>query len=786
MKRFFVFTFFAVAVVVTNAQTILVGPFIQNTDTSSVHIMWETDSGTESNVFWGTTIALGGPATGTTTSGITTAIVHDVYLTGLLPNTRYFYKVATGTMQSDTFSFRTLPLSSNNSTIHLVSISDCQYDAAEPTKLSETVNEGIIDYYSTHYGVSDIEDILDLCLLVGDNVNSGPTISQWRSEFFSNMLNLGSHVGLLPVIGNHEANSSNYFAYFTLPSNGPSGYVEHTYYKDVSNTRIIGFDSNTGYQTTTQLDWLSTTLNQAAADTSLDFVIFMEHHPLLSELWLAGETSFAGMVLDSLAKFNQTCGKPVVFLFGHTHAYSRGQMQNAKVLQINTATASGYIDTWGSTPQADYTDFNMSFDEYGFTTFEISSGNNPEMIVRRLSRGDASTTVDNMLQDSIVLRPGLKAVTAPTCVFPIDSLPVNPECVTLTITPFSFSGSDSVGAVEYRLATDNAFSNIVYSHWKHTENWYFDVNTLAGDTIYKETVSNLSSNQTYYWSARYRTKNLDWSNWSATGVFVTGLSSSSGNLLQNPGAENDVNSWSVETGILESLSSGECAGTSPHSGTYYFGIGGLCTESAFARAHQDVDVSLYSSVIDSGFCIASWGGWMSDYAGSDIPAIQISFLDGGLQPIDSTGFIQTNSSTWLSFTQSDSVPPQTRTIRFTMTGTRNSGTDNDSYIDDLHLSISTQPVSCNQYLIPTFVAEEQVKTIRLFPVPAKDEVFIETNSCYFGALLSVYSLHGQLMTQTSITSEKQQLNCRELPAGLYFVSIIKRNLPELHAKFVIQ
>ncbi|PKP03387.1 MAG: hypothetical protein CVU11_08610 [Bacteroidetes bacterium HGW-Bacteroidetes-6] len=786
MKRFFVFTIFVAAFIATKAQSILVGPYIQNTDTSSVHIVWETDSGTESNVFWGTTISLGGSATGTTTSGITTAIVHDVFLTGLQPNTRYFYKVATGTAQSDTFSLRTLPLVSTNPVVHIVSISDCQYDAAQPTKLSEMVNDGIIDYYTTRYGVPDIEDILDLCLLVGDNVNSGPTISQWRSEFFPNVQNMGSHVALLPVIGNHEANSSNYFAYFSLPSNGPSGYVEHTYYKDVSNTRIIGFDSNTGYQTTTQLDWLSTTLNQAAADTSLNFVIFMEHHPLLSELWLAGETSFAGMVLDSLAKFNQTCGKPVVFLFGHTHAYSRGQMQDAKVLQINTATASGYIDTWGSTPQADYTDFNMSFDEYGFTTFEISSGSNPEMIVRRLTRGDASTTVDNVLQDSIVLRPGQKTVANPTCVFPIDSLPVNPECVTLTITPYSVLGTDSVGAVEYWLATDNAFSNIVYSRWKHTENWYFDVNTLAGDTIYKETVANLSSNQTYYWKARYRTKNLDWSNWSATGVFVTGLSSSSGNLLQNPGAENDVNNWVVETGILESLTSGECAGTSPHSGTYYFGIGGLCTESAFARAHQDVDVSSYANVIDSGVCVASWGGWMSDYAGNDIPAIQISFLDGNLQPIDSTGFTQTNSSSWLNFTQSDGVPPQTRTIRFTMTGTRNSGTDNDSYIDDLFLNVSTQQVSCNQYLIPTVIAEEQASGIRLYPVPAKDELFVETNELYSGALLSVYSLHGQLVKQVRIVSEKQPLNCEELPSGLYFISVSKSNLPDLHAKFVIQ
>jgi hypothetical protein len=121
-----------------------------------------------------------------------------------------------------------------------------------------------------------------------------------------------------------------------------------------------------------------------------------------------------------------------------------------------------------------------------------------------------------------------------------------------------------------------------------------------------------------------------------------------------------------------------------------------------------------------------------------------------------------------------------------MTGTRNSGTDNDSYIDDLFLNVSTQQVSCNQYLIPTVIAEEQASGIRLYPVPAKDELFVETNELYSGALLSVYSLHGQLVKQVRIVSEKQPLNCEELPSGLYFISVSKSNLPDLHAKFVIQ
>lgn len=767
-------------------QTIYVQPYIQNISTNTVNILWETSSGTESTVLWGTTSALGNSSSGTTTSGITTAIIHDTYISGLLPDTRYFYKVKTGVTESDTFSFKTLPLRSSDPTIRIVAISDCQYDAAQPTKLFETVNTGIIDFCTSNYGSSNIEDLLNFCLLVGDNVNSGPTISQWRDEFFANIRNLGSSVCLLPVIGNHEANSSNYFAYFNLPTNGASGYEEHCYYKDIANTRIIGFDSNTGYQTSTQLSWLSSTLNQTASNDSIDFVIFQEHHPYLSELWLPGETDYARQVLDSLQTFNLQCGKPVVFLFGHTHAYSRGQMKDSKVLQINAATASGYIDTWGSTSQADYPDFNMSFDEYGFTLFEISSGNDPQMIIRRITRGDPAAVANNVLQDSILLRPSAMTVDAPVCIFPIDSLPVNPACVCLHISSFFAASGDSAGAVEYQLSTDPVFAALDFQIWKHTENWYFDVNTLAADTLYKQMVSNLNPNATYYWRARYRSRNLDWSPWSQRAVFTTSASSSSGNLLINQGAENDISNWTVSTGILESLSDGECAGTSPHSGTYYFGIGGLCTESVYARAFQDIDISSYAALVDNGDCIAIWGGWLSDYAGMDIPSIRIAFLDAAHSIISNCDSITSNSTSWQAINQTNDVPVGTRFIRFFMSGSRNAGTDNDSYVDDLYLEITTSASDCYHYSPGVGILNPSSHGFNIFPVPAHGSFSIAADAEYKNAQLLVFASDGSLVLETTWSAPSQEIDCSHLPSGIYFVSLIKPSFPLIHGKLLIQ
>ncbi|MPM07030.1 hypothetical protein SDC9_53334 [bioreactor metagenome] len=620
-----------------------------------------------------------------------------------------------------------------------------------------------------------------MCLLVGDNVNNGYDINQWRNEFFANIRNLGSSVCLLPVIGNHENNSPDYFAYFSLPQNGPAGYEEHTYYKDVSNTRIIGFDNYSIYANIFQLNWLSDVLTQTSADTSIDFVIFQEHYPYHSEMWLAGESDYARQVLDSLEQFNLQSGKPVVFLFGHTHGYSRGQMKDSKVLQINTATASGYIDTWGSTPQSDYPEFNKSFDEYGFTVIEITSGVNPQMLIKRISRGDAGNSADNILQDSILIRRVPANTDQPVCVFPVDYGVVHSECVNLRTEIYNPSSGDSTGAVEYQVAYDNAFSNLYFENWKHVENWYYDTDTQAGDSLNIQQLSNLPPGNCFYWRARYRTQNLDWSPWSDTEVFFTSASSA-GNLIYNDGAEDSINGWTIETGILESLSAGECAGTTPYSGSYYFGIGGLCVESAYALAHQDIDVSMWSFDIDNGTSIASWGAWMSDYAGSDVPAIRLVFIDASMQKIDSTSWISTTNTQWTKYDQTDIIPANTRIIRFCMSGTRNSGTDNDSYIDGTYLYVVDGTINCNEYVVS--VEEHEMSAVRVYPVPSDDIVNIEAGIKYSGGFLSVYSVSGKLLLQKNIVAVTETLDCRQFSAGLYFITLENENLPVLYGKFI--
>ena len=209
----------------------------------------------------------------------------------------------------------------------------------------------------------------------------------------------------------------------------------------------------------------------------------------------------------------------------------------------------------------------------------------------------------------------------------------------------------------------------------------------------------LSSNSDYCWRVRYRDKGLVWSNWSESTSFSTGESSYSPNLLSNGDAENGVLSWIVETGIFESLEALECNGVEPHSGDYYFSVGGLCETAEYAEVYQDADVNEYFGCIDAGDASVRFSGFLSDWGGDDQPEMHLLFIDENGTTIIEGESMSTLNSSWTEFEQFTTIPENTVIIRTILTGTRNAGEDNDSYFDDLHLRILIGDDTCNDEYI---------------------------------------------------------------------------------------
>ena len=470
-------TFLVIAA--AQAQSLNAGPYIQQASPSSAWIVWETTGTDLSLVNWGPSSALESSSLGSSKPTSGDNEIHEVELSGLDPDTRYYYRVGTDPLGSATYHFVTPPEPGAEASTTMVAISDMQMDYGNPTKLEEIVDEGIISFMADVFG-GDLADALGLVLIPGDLVENGSDYSQWADDFFAQTDDLSRHVPMYPVMGNHERDSDYFLDYFHLPDNGTPGYEEHWWWMDQSNVRIIGLDSNSSYRITEQLDWLETLLSDTCDDPTIDFVFAQLHHPHLSELWVDGEIDFTGDVISLLETFSTDCGKPSIHFFGHTHGYSRGQSQDHRHLWVNVASSGGNLDYWGEYTQRDYEQFTMSLDEYGFVLLEVDAGESPQFMLTRISRGDELAELDNVVRDRITVKRYGTPPETPTAVFPTGT-DVNPVCVELKGSPFTDSPGDEHGATQWQLAqTCEDFSEPLHEAWQQHENWFNDIDTQAG------------------------------------------------------------------------------------------------------------------------------------------------------------------------------------------------------------------------------------------------------------------------------------------------------------------
>lgn len=702
------------------SQNIKVQPYLQDAFPTSMNILWETDFMDESIVNWGLTNSLGNTAIGTADSTSGTARVHDVKIENLQPFTKYFYSVTTGTATSPVYTFKTPPLPSSNHPFRIISMSDMQKDGFQPTKFSEIIHDGIIDYLDDEYG-GDMIDNLALVMIPGDLVPNGLNYNQWETTFFSPSEDLFSHIPVYPVPGNHENNAPFFYKYFRLPDNGTAGFEEHWWYKDYENVRIIGLDSNNPFSNQEQLDWLNALLDSTCTNDDIDFVFAQLHHPHKSELWTPGESNYTGDVIDLLEQFSTDCGKPSIHFFGHTHAYSRGDSRDHKHVWLNTASAGGAIDNWGEFPNADYDEFSVSQDDYGFVTVDVTADSDPKITIKRISRGDQITIIDNALTDSLVVHKNPSIVNIPVPLFPVN-VEVIPDCFILDADLFNSPNATAEHGQSHWQISDNAtdFSAPVKESWKKFENWYFEANTQANDDLSDEKFENLNENSSYWWRVRYRDKELNWSDWTSATPFTTGPAVSLPNLILNQGAENGMTDWTITLGIAESLNALQCAGINPYIGSKYFAIGGLCDHSDTGIVVQNIDVTSYAAMIDAASLPVNFGGHLSDYGGVDLPEMRILFYDVNSTLIGTSNTLSTLNNTWTYLSETQMIPALTRTIQVELKGTRNGGTDNDSYFDEVFLTVGDQPIDCATNTASLSENQPYIKALKIFPNPIMD------------------------------------------------------------------
>ena len=679
------------------STSLVVKPYLQDATPVSINILWETDSNSSSIVEWGIYVLLTETTVGLSYSNYGDSEIHTVELIDLLPNTKYFYRVIIGDYEdySDLYYFVTPPNPASEENFRIVAMSDMQRDSGNSDKFNEIIHEGLLDYIADQYS-EDIAEELAMVLVTGDLVDNGNSYSQWNSHFFEPAEDLLSYVPMYPVFGNHENDTDYFINYFHLPDNGTFGYEEHWYYTDYSNLRVIGLDSNSGYRIQAQLDWLDAVLLDACEDEYIDFVFTQLHHPHKSELWLPGEIDYTGDVIELMENFTENCGKPSIHFFGHTHGYSRGQSKNHEHLWVNVATAGGNIDYWGEYAQADYDEFTVTQDEWGFVLVDVEAGEDPRFTLKRISRGNENIYRDNEQRDEVVIRLNNNQPTQPYGISP-NGLE-NPDEIILNASEFIDVDGDTSMAAQWEVYQDcDLFSIPTISEYINMENWYYNENTQESVELSTYNIFGLNENSSYCWIVRYRDSGLVWSNWSEPLFFETDESSFSDNLLMNFDAEQGTLAWNVNAGYIESLEAYVCDGIEPNSGSYYFIVGALCNSSNYAEAYQEIDVSDYSDCISEGSAYVDFGGYLSNWGGDDHPEMKLIFIDAEENQISESETMSTYNAYWTLFSNQISIPEQTNSIQVVLMGTRYAGDDNDSYFDDLFLRI-LEDQSCTQSL----------------------------------------------------------------------------------------
>ncbi|MFN8238217.1 MAG: metallophosphoesterase [Chitinophagales bacterium] len=303
---------------------------------NSVHVRWRTNTATNSVVQYGTTDG----SLLMTVIDNTLVTDHDITVSGLSADTKYYYSVGATNPLTETYRsganyfFSTLPEKGAERLTRIWAVGDCGNNSSNQLNVRNN--------YMKYMG----ENHTDIMLLLGDNAYDAGLDNEYSTNFFPIYQDsLLRNVVLWPAPGNHDyANNGSrqndhaiaYYDMFSLPKNGESGGVpsstEAYYSYDFGNIHFLsldsyGKDSNTYFLYDTlgpQVRWIK---NDLAANTQ-KWTIAYWHHPPFTLGSHNSETE--GDLINIRFRFIRILERYGVdlVLCGHSHVYERSYFLN--------------------------------------------------------------------------------------------------------------------------------------------------------------------------------------------------------------------------------------------------------------------------------------------------------------------------------------------------------------------------------------------------------------------------------------------------------------------------
>ena len=325
------------------------GPYLQKGTPNSVVVKWRTLLPTESVVNSGSTLG----NLNQTTEDLTLKTEHEIEITGLNADTKYYYEIANSAgvilPESSDQHFRTHPTSGTAQPYTFWILGDAGTANAN--------QRAVRDAYYNYIGANDTDGILFL----GDNAYNDGTDSEYQSALFENMYEdkLKNTIAW-STLGNHDGHSADsntqtgpYYDIFTFPTAGESGGLasgtEAYYSYDYGNIHFIVLDS---YETNRSVG--GAMYNWAQSDiqnTTQEWIVGIWHHPPYTKGSHNSDTE--SNLIDMRQNFLpmlENNGVDLV-LSGHSHSYERSYFLNGHY--GNSGTFNSPTMTVGATGNGD-------------------------------------------------------------------------------------------------------------------------------------------------------------------------------------------------------------------------------------------------------------------------------------------------------------------------------------------------------------------------------------------------------------------------------------------------
>lgn len=301
-------------------DTLIRGPYLQIATPTSIIIRWRGTDPVLGQVTYGESPEKQDYIAVAETIGTE----HSVTLTGLSPDTTYYYSVGsekrTIAGPSTTHRFTTSPETGAEKNTRIWVLGD----AGTANSNQRGVRDAFMKFTTTR--------VPEMVMLLGDNAYNIGTDAEYQAAIFDMYPDVLRRVPVWPTLGNHDTafetefeKNYPYFDIFTLPTNAeaggaPSG-TEHYYSYDYANIHFICLDSMTADRNveSPMALWLKDDL----AATTATWIIAFWHHPPYTKGSHDSDTE--GQLKEMRTNFLPIleAGGVDLVLAGHSHSYER-------------------------------------------------------------------------------------------------------------------------------------------------------------------------------------------------------------------------------------------------------------------------------------------------------------------------------------------------------------------------------------------------------------------------------------------------------------------------------